>query len=231
MDADALRSVTSVPEDGVEGGMRDGARRMSDKIPDDTELLSAIERGDSGAFDLFVGRYGRRLMAFGQRMCGNREDAEDVFQETLLTAYQGLHKLRDPGAVRTWLYRVASNACLMKRRKQARAREIALEDFKPPGWEDGYVPEIPDWSHLPDGSAERTELREALDRGFRELPPDYRVVMLLRDVEGLSTRETAEALDVREPTVKMRLHRARLAMRQLLAEHVEATGLELGVQH
>jgi len=204
---------------------------MSDQVPDDAKLLSAIEQGDQAAFDLFVGRYGRRLMAFGQRMCGNREDAEDVLQDTLLTAYKGLHRLRDPGAVRTWLYRVASNACLMKRRKQARSREISLDDFKPPGWEDGYVPEIPDWSHLPDGSARRAELRDALERGFRELPADYRVVMLLRDVEGLSTRETAEALDVREPTVKMRLHRARLAMRQLLAKHVEVAGMEIGVEH
>ena len=204
---------------------------MSDQVPDDAKLLSAIEQGDQAAFDLFVGRYGRRLMAFGQRMCGNREDAEDVLQDTLLTAYKGLHRLRDPGAVRTWLYRVASNACLMKRRKQARSREISLDDFKPPGWEDGYVPEIPDWSHLPDGLARRAELRDALERGFRELPADYRVVMLLRDVEGLSTRETAEALDVREPTVKMRLHRARLAMRQLLAKHVEVAGMEIGVEH
>jgi RNA polymerase sigma-70 factor (ECF subfamily) len=198
---------------------------MSERGPDDAELLAAIERGDPGAFDMFVDRYGRRLMAFGQRMCRHREDAEDVFQETLLTAYKGLGKLRDPGSVRTWLFRVASNACLMKRRKRARTREISLDDFKPAGWDDGYVPEIPDWSKVPEGSAERAELRSALEAGFSELPPDYRIVMLLRDVEGLSTRETAEALGVREPTVKMRLHRARMAMRHLLGEFVEASGL------
>lgn len=203
---------------------------MTDHVATDAELLAAIERQDPGAFDLFVERYGRRLMAFGQRMCGNREDAEDVFQDTLLTAYRGLDQLRDPGAVRTWLFRVASNACLMRRRKQARSREISLDDFKPPGWEDGYVPEIPDWSNLPDGSAAREELRRALEQGFRELPADYRIVMLLRDVEGLSTRETADALDVREPTVKMRLHRARMAMRQLLSDYVEAAGLAAKVE-
>ncbi len=86
------------------------------------------------------------------------------------------------------------------------------------------MPEIPDWSELPDGSARRTELREALEKGFREIPRDYRIVLLLRDVEGLSTRETAQVLDVREPTVKMRLHRARMAMRHHLAGYMEARG-------
>lgn len=188
----------------------------------DDELLEAVQRNDPGAFDLFVDRYGRRLMAFGQRMCGNREDAEDVFQETLLKAFQGLENLREPKALRTWLYRVASNACLMKRRKQARAREISLDDFKPAGWDDGFVPEIPDWSDVPEGSAVRSELREALEAGFRDLPADYRLVMLLRDVEGLSTRETAAALEIREPAVKMRLHRARMAMREMLTARFES---------
>lgn len=188
----------------------------------DGELLEAVQRNDPGAFDLFVARYGRRLMAFGQRMCGNREDAEDVFQETLLRAFQGLKDLREPKALRTWLYRVASNACLMKRRKQARSREISLEEFKPVGWDDGFVPEIPDWSDMPEGSAIRSELREALEDGFGDLPADYRLVMLLRDVEGLSTRETAAALEIREPAVKMRLHRARLAMREMLTARFES---------
>lgn len=187
----------------------------------DEELLAAVQRRDPGAFDAFVDRYGRRLLAFGYRMCGHREDAEDVFQETLLKAYQGLADLREPRAVRTWLFRVASNACLMKRRKAARAREIALEELKPAGWEDSTMPDIPDWSSVPEGSAERAEMRDALEAGFVELPPDYRIVMLLRDVEGLSTRETAEALGIREPAVKMRLHRARMAMRDLLARRWE----------
>lgn len=197
---------------------------MNEPQPTDAELLEAVTAGDPGAFDMFVARYGRRLMAFGQRMCGHREDAEDVFQETLLTAFRGLGGLRDPGSVRTWLFRVASNACLMKRRKQGRAREISLDDFKPPGWDDGYVPEIVDWSKVPQDSAERAEMRRALERGFRNLPAEYRLVMLMRDVEGLSTRETAEALGIREPAVKMRLHRARMAMREHLSQYVESRG-------
>jgi len=194
----------------------------------DEELLEAVKRDDPGAFDAFVDRYGRRLMAFGVRMCGHHEDAEDVFQETLLKAYQGLKDLREPKALRTWLYRVAANACRMKRRKEKHSREISLDALKPAGWEDAMTPEIPDWSDLPDDASERAELRSALEQEISQLPPDYRLVLLLRDVEGLSTQETADALQVRVPAVKMRLHRARMALRGQLeafhAAHATQTG-------
>jgi len=185
----------------------------------DEELLQAIVDDDPGAFDEFVDRYGRRLMAFSVRTCANVENAEDVFQETLLTAYQGLKDLREPRALRTWLYRVAANSCRMKRRKEKAPRHISLDDFKPPGWEDGHLPEVADWSKLPDDAAGRSELRDAFEAGLAELPADYRLVLIMRDVEGLSTREVAEALDVGESAVKMRLHRARMAMRQYLAAY------------
>lgn len=189
--------------------------------PSDEELLAAVNARHPGAFDAFVQRYGRRLFAFGLRMCGHREDAEDVFQETLLKAYQGLSRVKDPGAVRTWLFRVASNQCLMSRRKAAPEREIPLEPFKPEGFEEGEMAEIPDWSRLPDDDAVQAELRQALEEAIRELPPEYRIVLLLRDVEGLSTREAAEALELGEGAVKMRLHRARLALRERLAERYQ----------
>jgi len=191
----------------------------------DEELLEAVKRDDPGAFDAFVDRYGRRLMAFGLRMCGHHEDAEDVFQETLLKAYQGLKDLREPKALRTWLYRVAANACRMKRRKEKPSREISLDAFKPAGFDEAMTAEIPDWSGLPDDATERAELRTALEKEIAQLPPDYRLVLLLRDVEGLSTQETADALQVRVPAVKMRLHRARMALRgQLEAFQVANAG-------
>ncbi len=184
----------------------------------DERLLDAAQRNEPGAFDAFVERYGRRLLAFGVRMCGHREDAEDVFQETLLKAYQGLANLRDPGAVRTWLFRVAANQCLMKRRAENKGagRPLSLDSLKPPGWEDGRLPEIADWSDLPEEGAARAELRQGLEQALFELPADHKVVVILRDVEGLTTEETARALGVRVPTVKMRLHRARLALRERL---------------
>jgi RNA polymerase sigma-70 factor (ECF subfamily) len=182
----------------------------------DTELLGLVKSGDAGAFDAFVDRYGQRIMHFGLRMCRHNEDAEDVLQETMLTAYTGLKTVREPGAVRTWLYRVAANACRMKRRKSTRAREIALEDLQPPGWEEGVIKDVPDWSLLPEDEAVRSELRAALERAISELPHDYRIVVLLRDVEGLSTQETAQALDLGVSAVKMRLHRGRMELRQAL---------------
>ncbi len=185
-------------------------------MENDAQLLAAVAENRPGAFDAFVDRYGRRLLAFGKRMCRTPQDAEDVFQETLLKAYQGLAKLRDPGAVRTWLFRVVSTQCLMKRRKERPEREIPLESYKPAGLDFGEPVEIPDWSHLPEDDAHRAELHAALEDALAELPPELRIVVLLRDVEGLSTRETAEALDLGVSAVKMRLHRARLALRQHL---------------
>jgi RNA polymerase sigma-70 factor (ECF subfamily) len=192
----------------------------------DERLLEAARSDEPGAFDAFVQHYGRRLFAFGMRMCGHREDAEDVFQETLMKAFLGLKDLREAGAVRTWLFRVASNQCLMKRRgeKNEPARHLSLDRFKPPGWEEGQPRDVPDWSGLPDEGAQRAELRAALERAISDLAPDYRLVVILRDVEGLSTEQTAEALGVRIPTVKMRLHRARMALREQLARFQDASG-------
>lgn len=187
----------------------------------DRQLLEAITEGRPDAFDAFVDRYGRRILAFGLRMCGQREDAEDVFQETLLKAYQSLAGVKDPGAVRTWLFRVASNQCLMKRRKEAPRREVPLESYKPDGVDFGEPADIPDWSHLPDDDAHQAELHKALEGALDTLTPELRIVVLLRDFEGLSTQETAAALKLGASAVKMRLHRARLALREHLSLYAE----------
>jgi RNA polymerase sigma-70 factor (ECF subfamily) len=188
---------------------------------DDERLLQAIIDDEPEAFDEFVRVYGRRLMAFSVRTCNNIDNAEDVFQDTLLKAYQALGSLREPKALRTWLYRVAANNCRMMRRKDRAPRRVSLEDYKPPGWEDGEVIEVPDWSDPPDDAAGRAELKRAFEDGLAELPAEYRMVLLMRDVEGLSTRETAEALEIGESAVKMRLHRARMALRHHLSEYHE----------
>lgn len=185
----------------------------------DEELLQAIADDRPGAFDEFVRRFGRRLMAFSMRTCNHFENAEDVFQDTLLKAYEALADLREPKALRTWLFRVAANNCRMLRRRERTRRGISLDAYKPPGWEEGEVIEVPDWSDLPDDVAVRAELKEAFEDGLAELPVEYRMVLLMRDVEGLSTRETADALGIGNSAVKMRLHRARMALRHHLAEH------------
>jgi RNA polymerase sigma-70 factor (ECF subfamily) len=159
------------------------------------------------------------------RMCGEREDAREVVQETLMQAFRSLKRLKHPAALGSWLYRVAANACLMKRRKGKFEpdRELSLEELAPaPG--EGAPVEIPDLGELPDEALVRGELRERVRAAILELPAHYRVVLVLRDMEHLSTREAAQALDLPESTVKMRLHRARLMVKKQLEQGLAAAG-------
>jgi RNA polymerase sigma-70 factor (ECF subfamily) len=183
----------------------------------DAALLEGIRRNDPAAFESFVRRYGDRIFGFGVRVCGEREDARDVLQDTLLQAYRSLKTLEEPRALRSWLYRVVSNACLMKRRKKSGApdRELSLDELMPRGREEAEV-QLPDVSDLPDREVERAEVQRVVREAIRSLAPDYRIVLVLRDMEQLSTKETADALQLPESTVKMRLHRARLAVRKVL---------------
>ena len=200
------------------------------QIESDRRLLDGIRRDDPAAFEEFVRRYGGRILGFGMRVCGESEDAKDVAQDTLLKAFHALKDVQEPEALRSWLYRVASNACLMRRRKRKYEpkRELSLEELMPRGREDAQI-QIPDAASLPDDEAAREETRAAVHAGIGELAPDYRMVRLLRDIEQLSTRETATALQINESTVKMRLHRARLMLRKVLAERLGRAGV--GEEH
>ena len=157
-------------------------------------------------------------------MCGQREDAEEVAQETLLRVFQSLDRLREPERLKSWVFRIAKNACLMKRRKSvfAPSRELSLDDLKPKkhGSGDTLRLEIADWSMLPDEVVLDAELRTALTAAVRSLPEIYRSVVLLRDVEEMTTEETSEILDVSVDVVRTRLHRARLALRKEMDHHV-----------
>lgn len=159
-------------------------------------------------------------------MCGQREDAEEVAQETLLKVFQKLSQLENLEQVRPWVFRIARNECLMMRRKSvfAPTQELSLDEFLPAVDQDGehrHI-QIADWSAMPDSRLLRSELREEIDRGIRELPETYRAVILLRDVEELSTDETARILDVSVDVVKTRLHRGRLALRQKLDSYLRS---------
>jgi RNA polymerase sigma-70 factor (ECF subfamily) len=190
---------------------------MPEPIHPDAELLARIRRDDPGAFEAFVERYADRIYRFGRRMCIDAENAHDVLQETLIAAYRSLKRLEHPEAVRSWVYRVAGNACLMMQRKsrQGRAREVPLEE---PALRDGTSAsiDVPDPADLPDEGAARRELERKIHDAIGDLPALYRIVLIMRDLDGLSTRETADALGLEESAVKMRLHRARLRLRQRL---------------
>jgi RNA polymerase sigma-70 factor (ECF subfamily) len=184
----------------------------------DLDLAEALILGRPEAFDPFVRRFGPLILGFGRRMCGQRDDAEEVLQETLLKAYLSLRDLRSPAALKAWVYRVAANACHRMRRHGAHepAEELSLDEVLPQPGEDGSPPEIADWSDLPLDRLLQGELHARLDAAILSLPHDFRIVLVLRDQEGFSTRETADLLGISESLAKVRLHRARLAVRRSL---------------
>lgn len=192
------------------------------------ELARQLIAGEAEAFDRFVEHFRAKIFHYSWLMCGHREDAEEVAQETLLKVFESFGHLREPERVRSWVFRIAKNACLMKRRKSvfAPSRELSLDAFLPAvDREGGQVKlQIADWSRLPDDRILRAELKKILEEAIRELPESNRSVILLRDVEELSTHATAQALDLTEDVVKTRLHRARLAVRQRLDEYLRTDG-------
>jgi RNA polymerase sigma-70 factor (ECF subfamily) len=183
------------------------------------ELARALLQGHAGAFEEFVEHFRAKIFRYSWLMCGQREDAEEVAQETLLRVFESLSQLREPERVRSWVFRIAKNACLMKRRKSvfAPANELSLDDLAP-----GTGFEIGDRSTLPDVELLRMELRDTLNRAVAELPEIYRAVVLLRDLEELSTEDTAQILDISTDAVKTRLHRGRLALREKLESYLRS---------
>ncbi|HUP04640.1 MAG TPA: sigma-70 family RNA polymerase sigma factor [Bryobacteraceae bacterium] len=178
---------------------------------DETELAKAVLAGEPRAFERFVEHFRSKVFHYSWLMCGSPEDAEEVAQETLLSAFEHFDGLREPERVRSWIFRIARNACLMHRRKSifAPAHELSVEDL-PPGAEPAGDERPPDAAYL------SAELRAVLDRVILELPAIYRPVVLLRDIEELSTEETAQILDVSVDVIKTRLRRGRQALRQQL---------------
>ena len=187
--------------------------------------------GDANAFDRFVEHFRAKIFHYSWLMCGQREDAEDVAQETLLKVFESFDQLREPERVRPWVFRIARNACLMKRRKSvfAPSQELSLDDFMPAiDHQGGHARlQIADWSGLPDRQILQSEMKRVLDQAIGALPENYKSVILMRDVEELSTLEAAQVLDLTEDVVKTRLHRARLAVRQKLDEYLRSDGRAL----
>ena len=194
----------------------------------ETELARRLIAGEPDALDRFVDYFRARIFHYSFLMCGHREDAEEVAQETLIKVFESADQLREPDKVKSWVFRIAKNACLTKRRKSifAPSRELSLDELMPSQHRDGdrVRIEIADWSSLPDGKVLRSEMKELLEKTIRELPEAYRSVVLLRDMEELSIQETAHILDVSEDVVKTRLHRARLAIRKGLDEYLGGNG-------
>jgi RNA polymerase sigma-70 factor, ECF subfamily len=177
-------------------------------------LVDAAQHGDLAAFESLVNRYERKIFRLSQNITQNKEDAEDVMQEAFLKAYQHLPDFQRNSRFYTWLVRIAVNQALMKLRKR-RPNVVSL-DQEMETEDDTIRRDVEDWGPSPEQRFAQTEMREILNRAIGELAPDYRIVFQLRDIEQLSTEETAEVLGLSVPAVKSRLLRARLRLRQKL---------------
>jgi RNA polymerase sigma-70 factor, ECF subfamily len=184
---------------------------------DEPILVSAAQNGDISAFETLVGRYERKIFRLTQNITQNREDAEDAMQEAFLKAFQHLDEFQGNSRFYTWLVRIAVNQALMKLRKR-RPNVVSLDEEIDTG-EDMMPREVEDWGPSPQQRYEQTELSEILGKVIGELESPFRVVFQLRDIEEMSTEETAEALGLSVPAVKSRLLRARLKLRQKLNQY------------
>jgi RNA polymerase sigma-70 factor (ECF subfamily) len=194
--------------------------KVEEPVSDELKLVRAAKDGDVSAFEQLVKRYDRNVFRIANHITHSREDAEDVVQEAFLKAYSNLEKFQEQSKFYTWLVRIAVNEALMKLRKRRPERFVSLdEDVKT---EDDSLPrEVADWSPNPEQLYNQEELRDILSRTIQGLPPTFRTVFVLRDVEGLSTEETAEALELSVPAVKSRLLRARLQLRERLNRYFQ----------
>src|SRR5271170_4009459 len=189
--------------------------KIEQPVSDELALVQKAKGGDVGAFEELVRRYDRNVFRIAQHITQNREDAEDVVQDAFLKAYGNLAQFQEQSKFYTWLVRIAVNEALMRLRRRRPERMVSLdEEVKT---EDDSLPrEVADWSPNPEQQYNQAELRDILTRTIQGLPASFRTVFVLRDVEGLSTEETAEALDLSIPAVKSRLLRARLQLHERL---------------
>lgn len=169
-------------------------------------------------FDRLYHEHVDRIFRLAQRLCGHADDARDLVQETFLNAYRRFDQFRGEAQVSTWLYTIASRACLRMRRKRKGepARELSLDEFIPTS-EGELRLQIPVQGLTPEEALERKELKRALNAAIQKLPPKYRLVLVLRDMEGLSAKEVGDIMGLNERAVKSRLHRARLFVRRELS--------------
>jgi len=190
---------------------------MRGNIVDETALLAGLRAGDEAAFEAMVRVFGGRLLAVARRFTQNEEDAWDVVQTAYLNAFRGLNEFEGACQLSTWLHRIVVNTALMHLRSRRRKREdfidVLLPAFKPDGH---HVEQFSDWHAPADQLLENDETRAIVRACIEQLPDNYRMVLILRDIEERSTQEVAEMLDATPTAVKVRLHRARQALSTLL---------------
>jgi RNA polymerase sigma-70 factor, ECF subfamily len=183
----------------------------------ESALVERLRGGDQQAFEVLVRQYGGRMLAIARRFVGTDEDARDVVQEAYLAAFRAIDTFAGAARLSTWLHRIVVNAALMKLRTRRRRPEESIDGLLPRFDDTGHWAEpVSNWETSTDTLVERQETRAMVRNAIDQLPPNYRTVLLLRDIEELDTEETASLLGVTPNAVKTRLHRARQALRTLL---------------
>ena len=181
---------------------------------EELEIILRVRAGDTDAFEALVLEHQNKVYSLALRMVGNEEDARDMAQEAFIRAFNSLASFRGESKFSVWLYRLTSNICIDFLRGRAKRRTVSL-NWEDEDGEEGEL-EIPDERFSPEARLERTELRESVRRGLDSLSPEYREILLLREINGLSYDEISRALNLEEGTVKSRIARARLALRKFL---------------
>jgi RNA polymerase sigma-70 factor (ECF subfamily) len=191
--------------------------------PTDDELIARARAKDFAAFEELLVRYEDKVFRLAFRILRNETDAKEILQETFVSIWRKLDTFKGDSQFGSWVYRIATNAALMRLRSHRRHPEVSTEEL-PIGYLDNYGTPMPageNWSKRPDDELQSSELRAHIQSAVDALPDIYRTVFVIRDVEGLSTEETAEVLGISVPTVKTRLHRARIALRDAIGGYFD----------
>jgi RNA polymerase sigma-70 factor (ECF subfamily) len=187
----------------------------------ENSVIERLRGGDAGAYEEVVRLHGPRMLATAKRMLGNPDDAQDVVQEAFVSALNGIGRFAGQSQLSTWLHRIVVNAALMRMRSRRRRPEESIDDLLPRFVEDGHFEESPRrWNASPEEIVEGEGTRAAVRACIEQLPESYRTVLMLRDIEDYDTEEAASMLGISPNAVKVRLHRARQALRTLLDQRV-----------
>ena len=200
-----------------------GASPDATPLASDEELIARARAEDFAAFEELLGRYEDKVFRLAYRILRNETDAKEILQETFVSIWRKLDTFKGDSQFGSWVYRIATNAALMRLRAHRRHPEVSTEEL-PIGYLDNYGTPMPageNWSKRPDDELQSSELRSHIQAAVDALPDIYRTVFVIRDVEGLSTEETADVLGISVPTVKTRLHRARIALRDAIGGYFD----------
>jgi RNA polymerase sigma-70 factor, ECF subfamily len=198
---------------------------MLDDTARDRHLVERLRARDHSAVDDLASRYSSRIRQLALRYVKNEEDADEVVQDVLFKVYQKIEAFRGDAALSSWIYRITFNTAMSRLRADRASRHEVELCVEPAGSDGVRAPDLADWSSLGDDEVHRAELREKLLKALAGLPPIYRVPVLLRDVRGWTTEEASAALKVKDQTLKSRLHRGRMILRDQLAEFADGLSL------